>query len=52
MPAPLEVVCTNDACDLDTFELHYTDEVPDDVGVEDVSRPYCTTSDELREAIP
>ncbi|MCL7418218.1 MAG: hypothetical protein M8354_10320 [Halalkalicoccus sp.] len=41
MPATLEVVCTDDDCELDMFELHYTYDMPDDVGVEDFSCPYC-----------
>lgn len=41
MPATLEVVCTDDGCELDMFELHYTYDMPDDVGVEDFSCPYC-----------
>ncbi|MEM4781253.1 MAG: hypothetical protein QXG03_06820 [Halalkalicoccus sp.] len=41
MPATLEVVCTDDGCELDMFELHYTYDMPDDVGVTDFSCPYC-----------
>lgn len=41
MPATLEVVCTDDDCELDMFELHYTYDMPDEVGVEDFRCPYC-----------
>jgi hypothetical protein len=41
MPATLEVVCTDDDCELDMVELHYTYEMPDDVGTEDFQCPYC-----------
>lgn len=49
MPRTLEVVCTDDACELDMFELHYTYDMPDEVGVTDFSCPYCGTSDSLSE---
>ncbi|MFB6111039.1 MAG: hypothetical protein ABEJ35_00720 [Halobacteriaceae archaeon] len=41
MPATLEVTCTNQDCELDMFELHYTYDMPDDTGVEDFTCPYC-----------
>lgn len=41
MPATLELVCTDDDCELDMFELHYTYDMPDDVGVGDFQCPYC-----------
>jgi hypothetical protein len=41
MPATLEVECTEDSCELDMFELHYTYDMPEDVGVTDFSCPYC-----------
>ena len=41
MPATLELVCTDDDCELDMFELHYTYVMPDDVGVGDFQCPYC-----------
>ncbi|WP_167768383.1 DUF7559 family protein [Haloarcula amylovorans] len=41
MPATLEVVCTDDDCTLDMFELHYTYDMPEEVGVADFSCPYC-----------
>jgi hypothetical protein len=41
MPATMEVVCTDDGCELDMFELHYTYDMPDDVGVRDFTCPYC-----------
>jgi hypothetical protein len=49
MPATMEVVCENADCTLDMFELHYTYDMPDDVGVSDFQCPYCDTTDELRE---
>jgi hypothetical protein len=51
MPATLEVKCTNEACELDMAELHYTYDMPDDVGVEDFSCPYCGTSRDLEEIV-
>ena len=47
MPATLEVVCTDDDCELDMFELHYTYDMPDDVGVADFVCPYCNDSTPL-----
>ncbi len=47
MPTTLEVKCTNDDCELDMFELHYTYDMPDDVGVEDFVCPYCRQSPSL-----
>lgn len=49
MPATLEVVCENDACELDMFELHYTYDMPDDVGVADFQCPYCNKTESLNE---
>jgi hypothetical protein len=48
MPPTLEVVCEDEDCEMDMFELHYTYEMPDDVGVEDFSCPYCGGTDCLR----
>ena len=45
MPATLEVVCTGDGCEMDMFEMHYTYDMPDDVGVEDFQCPYCGGTD-------
>jgi len=47
MPATLEVVCRDDDCELDMFELHYTYDMPDDVGVSAFACPYCGTSADL-----
>lgn len=47
MPATLEVECTNGECELDMFEMHYTYDMPDDVGVSDFRCPYCTRTDSL-----
>jgi hypothetical protein len=41
MPETLELVCADDDCELDMFELHYTYEMPDGVTKEDFSCPYC-----------
>ena len=49
MPATLEVKCTNDDCELDMFEMHYTYDMPDDVGLADFECPYCTRTDTLEE---
>ncbi|SIQ89778.1 hypothetical protein SAMN05421858_0734 [Haladaptatus litoreus] len=49
MPATLEVKCTEDDCELDMFEMHYTYDIPDDVGVSDFSCPYCGETDSLDE---
>lgn len=49
MPKTLEVVCTDEACELDMFELHYTYDMPGDVGVSDFACPYCGTTESLSE---
>lgn len=49
MPATLEVKCENGDCEMDMFELHYTYDMPDDVGVEDFVCPYCRESRTLEE---
>lgn len=51
MPATLELRCTSDACELDMVELHYTYDMPDDVGVSDFSCPYCGSTDRLEEIV-
>jgi hypothetical protein len=48
MPRTLELVCEDDGCTLDMFELHYTYEMPDDAGADDFDCPYCG-GNELRE---
>jgi hypothetical protein len=45
MPATLEVKCADSDCELDMFEMHYTYDMPDDVGVEDFACPYCRGTD-------
>ncbi len=47
MPRTLEVACADPDCELDMFELHYTYDMPEDVGVNDFSCPYCGDSDAL-----
>lgn len=49
MPATLEIKCTNPDCELDMMELHYTYDMPSDVGVEDFVCPYCGDSQFLEE---
>ena len=49
MPKTLELVCTDDDCTLDMFELHYTYGMPDDTGVADFACPYCGETDALEE---
>jgi len=47
MPETLEVACTDDRCELDMMELHYTYDMPDDVGVADFQCPYCDSTADL-----
>lgn len=49
MPKTLEVVCRATDCELDMFQLHYTYDMPDDVGVADFACPYCGTVEDLSE---
>ncbi len=49
MPATLEVACTDDGCELDMFEMHYTYDMSDSVGVADFNCPYCGGTDCLEE---
>jgi hypothetical protein len=49
MPKTLEVVCTDEDCDLDMFELRYTYNMPDGTGVEAFTCPYCGSGDALEE---
>ncbi len=49
MPKTLEVACTDEECDLDMFELHYTYNMPDGTGVESFACPYCGSADALEE---
>ncbi len=51
MPATREVVCENDDCELDMFQVHYTYDVPDDHDVSDLSCPYCGESAPLEEVV-
>ncbi|MFB6105473.1 MAG: hypothetical protein ABEJ70_00730 [Halobacteriaceae archaeon] len=51
MPATLELRCDNPSCELDMFELHYTYEMDDDVGVADFTCPYCGESESLAELV-
>ena len=49
MPSTEEIKCTNDDCELDMFENHYTYDVPDDLSVSDLQCPYCGGTDCLEE---
>jgi hypothetical protein len=49
MPATLEVNCADGECEMDMFEMHYTYDMPDGVGVSDFQCPYCGGTDCLRE---
>ena len=49
MPPTMEVRCTNPDCFLDMFENHYTYDVPEDHGVDELSCPVCGGSDCLEE---
>ena len=41
MPGTLELACVDADCALDMFELHFTYDMPDDVGADDFRCPYC-----------
>ena len=49
MPATLEVRCTAADCELDMFEMHYTYDMPDSVGLGVFACPYCRSEDSLEE---
>lgn len=49
MPATMEVKCTDDACELDMAELHFTYDMPDDVTASDFQCPYCGGTECLEE---
>ena len=49
MPATLEVVCNAEDCELNMFEMHYTYDMADDVGLDAFQCPYCGTNDGLTE---
>ena len=49
MPKTLEVVCNDQECALDMFELHYTYDMPDGTDVEAFSCPYCGSGESLAE---
>jgi len=49
MPPTKEIKCTNDDCELDMFEVHYTYDMPDDTTVEDFACPYCGRTDTLED---
>lgn len=41
MPPTEEIVCTNEDCFLDLFEIHYTYDVPEDFDLSGLSCPVC-----------
>ena len=45
MPKTEEIACTDDDCELDMFENHYTYDVPDDLSLADLQCPYCGGTD-------
>ncbi|MGM0605217.1 MAG: DUF7559 family protein [Halobacteriota archaeon] len=47
MPATMEIKCLNADCELDMFENHYTYDVPDDHGIDDLGCPYCGETETL-----
>jgi hypothetical protein len=47
MPHTLEIVCHDQECTLDMFEVHETYAMPDDTGAEAYRCPYCGDSDSL-----
>lgn len=49
MPPTKEIKCTNDDCELDMFEVHYTYDMPDNTTVADFACPYCGRTDTLEE---
>jgi hypothetical protein len=49
MPPTKEFKCTNDACELDMFEAHYTYDMPEDTTIEDFACPYCGKTETLEE---
>ncbi len=49
MPKTIEIVCRDEECELDMFELHYTYDMPDSVGVGDFVCPYCNQTEKLSE---
>jgi hypothetical protein len=51
MPATREVKCTNDACELDMFELHYTYNMPDSIDITYFQCPYCRLTESLEEIV-
>ncbi len=48
MPPTEEFACENEDCELDMFENHYTYDLPDEFGTDDVSCPYCGGTETLR----
>ena len=49
MPPTREIKCTNEDCELDMFEVHYTYDMPEDTTIQDFACPYCGQSNTLEE---
>jgi hypothetical protein len=48
MPPTEELRCTNEDCEMDLFENHYTYDLPDDFEpLSDLVCPYCASGDYL-----
>jgi len=47
MPETAEIACTDDDCELDMFENHYTYDIDDDLSVADLRCPLCGGSESL-----
>lgn len=50
MPKTVEAKCTNEECELDMIELHYTYDMSEDTTIDDFVCPYCR-SDALEEIV-
>ena len=51
MPPTQEVRCTDEECFLDMFDAHYTYDVPDDYGADELTCPVCGGSDCVSEIV-
>ncbi|MFB6228440.1 MAG: hypothetical protein ABEH88_07730 [Halobacteriales archaeon] len=49
MPPTEEVMCTSDDCYVDMFENHYTYDIPESHGLDDLSCPVCGGTDCLEQ---